>query len=507
MGTAASPGATVLPLVAELLEALERAGVSYCHWKSNEAIERSASGANDLDLLIARDGAAVFARTLHDLGFLVARPRANRQLPGIIDYYGRDRDTGRILHVHAHHQLVLGDDMTKNFRLPIEGAYLASATSDGLFMLPSAEFEYVVFVLRMVVKHAPWDAQLGRKGRLTPSERRELAYLQERIDRAVVAEIIRVHLPFLDRRTFAVAERALEEDAGRAIRAFAGRRVLRALRAHGRRPGAADLGLRVLRREWGNLLSRLPVRHTGKRLDTGGMVIAIVGGDGAGKSSAVDVVAALLSHDFETHRFHMGKPPWSRVTTAVRRPMRKLRQHGLFSATTAPPWEVHTSYPGLAFLLWHVLTARDRLLEYQRIRRVVGSGGIAVCDRFPLPDVRMMDAPRLRTVEGLERRPWARWLAEAEARCYAHLLPPDLLIVLRVPPDEAVRRRPEQDAEFVRRRAQEVYDTDWSATDAVVIDAGRTKAEVEHAVAAAVWSTLQGRVTAGEQEPGRTLPV
>lgn len=71
-----------LELVVELCRRLSEAGVSYCHWKSNEAIDRSASGENDLDLLIVRPDAQRFDRTLADLGFKAARPTASARCRG-----------------------------------------------------------------------------------------------------------------------------------------------------------------------------------------------------------------------------------------------------------------------------------------------------------------------------------------------------------------------------------------------------------------------------------------
>lgn len=58
------------------------------------------------------------------MGFRLARPTPDRQVPGVLDYYGLDEGSDRLVHVHAHYRLVLGDDMTKNFRLPIERAYV-----------------------------------------------------------------------------------------------------------------------------------------------------------------------------------------------------------------------------------------------------------------------------------------------------------------------------------------------------------------------------------------------
>ena len=49
-GGAAGPAGPdgVLVLIAELCSQLEARGVRYCHWKSNESIERSLSGENEL---------------------------------------------------------------------------------------------------------------------------------------------------------------------------------------------------------------------------------------------------------------------------------------------------------------------------------------------------------------------------------------------------------------------------------------------------------------------------
>lgn len=484
------PAAPALELVATLVSALDDAAVSWCHWKSNEAIDRSASGDNDLDLLISRGDASRVEEVLANLGFRVARPSADRQLPGILDYYGVDGATGCVVHVHAHYQLVLGDDMTKNIRLPIERAYLHSSTRHGLFPLPSAEFEYIVFMLRMVLKHSTLDGQLDRKARLTASERRELAYLEERIDAAEVARLVGTYLPFIGLRLFTACCSAASERLGHAARAVVAARLVVALRVHARRPEVIDIGLRMWRRRWRRHRARLPWPSSKKRLDHGGLIIALVGGDGSGKSTAAEMLATHLGRTFDVVRLHMGKPEWSRLSRLVKRPMRRLRRYGLFGTTSAPAWhDFGGRFPGLGYVVWHTLTARDRALTYRRARRAAAQGAIVVSDRFPVPRIQLMDGPRT-DLPGVARRPVASWLARRERRYYDHILQPDVTIVLRVPPAIAVERRAGQDADVVRRRVAEVYDADWSDADAVLIDAAQPIERVHAQITAAVWSAL-----------------
>src|SRR4030066_1638502 len=98
-------GFSVLPLIQALCDGLIQEGIDYCHWKSNQAIDRSASGENDLDLLVSRADEQDFTEILSRLGFKQALEYSKYRIPGILDYYGHDQKTGRFVHVHAHYQL------------------------------------------------------------------------------------------------------------------------------------------------------------------------------------------------------------------------------------------------------------------------------------------------------------------------------------------------------------------------------------------------------------------
>ena len=101
-GGTPNDSAGALDLVSTLCRLLDEEPVSYCHWKSNEAIDRSASGDNDLDLLVHRPDSARFEQILRRLGFREAQPPGWKRLPGVYHAYGVDAPTGRRVHIHAH---------------------------------------------------------------------------------------------------------------------------------------------------------------------------------------------------------------------------------------------------------------------------------------------------------------------------------------------------------------------------------------------------------------------
>jgi thymidylate kinase len=489
--TTEGAGVQPLELVEQLCAHLADRGVQYCHWKSNEALAKTLTGENDLDLLVARSDQGRFLEVLAQLGFKAATLPAPREVPAVGHYYGLDRPTGRLVHVHAHFRLVLGDDTTKNFWLPIEKPYLDSCTPHGIFPVPAPEFELAVLILRLVLKHSSWDAMLQARGRLAASEERELVWLRERTDPSTVDAVVAEHLPSV-LPVWRACCRALDADATVARRVTAAARLARALDTCARRPILKDTALRLVRRTtWGTrrYVVRRPVR---KRLVTGGAVITVVGGDGAGKSTAVDGVVGWLSPAFVVRRVHLGRPPKSLTTLAVKGALVVARRAGRFpdlAEPTAPPADT-ASPPSTAWLAWHTLTARDRYRVYARARRVAANGGIVVCDRYPLPQLKSMDGPRTAWARDLpELSRLKAFLVDREARYYGAFSRPDLLAVLRVDPEVAVLRKRDEEEHYVRRRSTEVWHARWDDW-AVTVDAAQPAEEVLADLRSAVWERL-----------------
>ena len=392
-----------------------------------------------------------------------------------------------MVHVHAHYQLIVGDDLTKSYRVPLEEAFLGSARPDGEFLVPPPELELILLVIRLTLKHLTWDAVVTRRSRIPASARSELADLEGRAEAGEVERRLEQALPFVDRQAFEECRLALAPDAGKIAGIRAGGRLLADLAPFARRSRAADVGLKLWRRCAG-IAARLASRPAPpKQPAAGGAIIAIVGADGAGKSTAVEELGKRLGGTFGVVRAHIGRPPKS-WTTRVLRSMARARSAYLVLAR-----RLGRSTPSRAtqHAVLALAVARDRDRAVRRIRRIATNGGLVLCDRFPLRELKLMDGPRVERVRDPDR--WRRltdWLAARERRYYQAITPPDVLIVLRVDPEIAVTRQPTEPADSIRSRWREVWSVDWDAVPAHVVDAGQPREAVLSRLESLIWSEI-----------------
>lgn len=485
-------GASALGLVRELCDELERAGIGYCHWKSNWEIDRSATGEKDLDLLVGPHQAQQFTELLWRLGFRESRGRLAQRIPGVLHHYALDPGSGELVHVHAHHQLIIGDDMTKNYRLPVEEAYIASASPSPLLRVPAPEFEFALLVIRIVLKHCTLDAVLSGRSALSPYERMELDHLIARMDLARVRDLVRTLVPEVGDALFVDCMDAVRRGAPLWSRLSTAHRLQHRLAPYARHPQVVDGVLRLWRRQSKRIRRRVLGRSTANTLGHG-CVIGIVGGDGAGKSSAVKDLVEWLAPSFRTTQVHLGRPRRSALATVVRRSLRLGRWMGLVSGTPLRRSSETTdaeSVPGTAWLVVRVLKARDRYRAHLQARRFAARGGIVVCDRYPISQIRGMDHPRASSLETRGLGTVARGLARLEQRYFDRITGPDLLIVLKVDPEVALVRRRDDEPDAVRARNEEVWNLEWDLVDAHIVDASRSKDEVLADIKSWVWSNL-----------------
>src|SRR5216117_871118 len=309
----ASPNeARVLPSLRALFDSLRRAGVRYCHWKSNWRLRETLRGETDLDLLIHRGDISQFLSVVGALGY---KPGSREDHPSVCHYYGFDQESGKLFDLHVYYRVITGGTI-KGYHLPGEDMLLGGArqTEDGVYV-PMRAAELVLFVIRKSLDYAVPSEALIPRDRTAAAD--ELGWLRQGVDDQEVRGLLEEYLPSVEFALFRSLTDAIESGRSGVARFRLCRALASRLRPHRRfAGGSASLarGRRAWRKAWRTLRGGTPTQA----LLSGGAVIGVVGSDGSGKSTVIAEMSRWLGEFLSVATIHGGKPPPS-VTTALPR--------------------------------------------------------------------------------------------------------------------------------------------------------------------------------------------
>jgi thymidylate kinase len=229
-------------------------------------------------------------------------------------------------------------------------------------------------------------------------------------------------------------------------------------------------------------------------LSTGGICIAISGGDGAGKSTAISMLHDWLHPTFRVLQLHFGRPRPLFLSSLLYRflgILRRLRIKIPGSMLASENSGVHLGRASKIVLALQLLClARDRRRTHTNSRVAVGSGLIVICDRYADSRISDMEGPRLRNLWP-SPTPIQKRLVKFEERCYEGIVKPDVHIILRVSPEVARLRQPKDDPDALRRRVEAVARACVNAPgDVVVVDADAPLDSVHEDLRQIVWESL-----------------
>jgi thymidylate kinase len=503
LGQSATSEDEPLELTRRLFAALEEGHVRYSHWKSTTSLARALAGRTDLDLLVDRQHATRFDEVARDLGFKPFLSHESRRFPGVEDLLGYDDPSGRLVHLHLYYQLVLGQQYLKNHRLPLEQALLTqSILRDGV-RVPPPELEVAILALRTLLKYRDQDAvkdglRLGHRGGIPAETLAELRDLAGQSESGNIHEAMRRHLPDVPSSIVTDLIDAVEGDPRDAVRLVAVRRAARiALRPYERLPrleAAMTYGKARLSRQWPlSLVTRVLTRREQRRKSprSGGTTVAVIGVDGAGKSTVVRALREWLAWRVNITVLYMGSAQPSRTTRVIKAVAKGSRSA---ARRTGGRPEVLGRLAQYLLAVRHLADARDREARALEGRRLASRGVLVIFDRYALPGVRLegrpMDGPRIRQLMAFDSSAVLRRLARREELIYRRIPAPDHIVVLHISGEEALQRKANPDPASVMMKARAIDEMDRSTTNVVDVDATQPIESVVRDVKRALWSLM-----------------
>ena len=491
-----------LGVIRSLLGALHEAEVSYCHWKSNEHLSASMLGLTDLDVLVDRRHHEKVQQALAASGFRPFRATALAGYPAVEDHLGFDEVTGRMVHLHLHYRLTLGQKHLKGYRLPWEAEILATRRRADEYDIEvvSPEAELLLLLVRDALKRRVRSAVAARIGLRSKKDdfRRELAWLVERADHAAVVSLgTRLIGPGIERSLARLIDGGARQEDRRSF-ASGVRPALRKCRTYGTVTATILAFAREIVWMVGGLSRKkfhwaVPLRRVTPR---GGIVVAFLGSDGSGKSSlSADAVSWLGGKlDVVPIYFGSGDGPGSLLRLPMQLTRRVLQRGGIRGSVgrgSRSGWR--GSLRTVALVPWALSLSLEKRAKHQRMIRARNRGLVVICDRYPQDQTKGFNDGLL--LSGLAESRWRglRALAKWEATPYseAHRHPPDLVVKLLASPQVALSRRPDMSIDEIERRISAVRGMRFPATTSVIeIDADRPLEDVVRKVRDLIWHAL-----------------
>ena len=460
--------------ILSFFDAMSEAGISYCHFKSNNNLEPALNGVDDLDLLISENDVDHFNLTIATFGFRMATDRGDKPTPFVFHYFAVDPETGLLVHLHVYFKLISGGSILKNHWFRVERMFLGNVTNSGLgkVMVPIAEVDLIFFTIRKfieqpsIVEHYLFLKDLK-------NIKAELAWLLARADKARITELLKQWLPHLEPDFFHACLTALESDSSIACRVMLGRKMRRHFQTTVSREWVASI-----RRSFmflsAHLRNRLGFTRSNRCVFPGGRLIAFVGSEASGKSTCSKAVNKWLSKRFDVTHIHIGKPKanwrtkplWFLITlySSIKRGI-VLRSGATQDGAVNLEKEAHNIPHPLVCLL----DSFDRLYWLKRHLSHKFQGGILLVDRYPSDGLYAIDSARI-----VARGSMTSWMAKVEAKNYAKMPPPDLVFKMMAPLDVTLARNAQRDTPepegFVKQRYEKAQSLEFATSEVVEVN-------------------------------------
>lgn len=445
-------------------------GIEYCHWKSNEHLEAGLRGDTDLDLLIRKSHSKEAQRVLQDSGFKRLETAEFHNNIGTEHYLGYDIVADELVHLHVHYQLMIGNDL-KEYYVPWEDMILSNrvrhSKSDVYTTDPTLEMMLLCVRYALKIDRTDYIKRLVGRDTLGDGFWDEYYWLQDRLNLNKLGNYANKHLSAA--ATELIRSLATEFEFSK----------LRRLRKHLRSELSLYKTYSMPRKwfEWGKkrIKNKLywwsrDIRSPNlfrRHFASGGRLIAVVGTDGAGKSTLTKELEEWLSWKVDIQTVYLGSGEHYQTPALLQ------------------------TNPGKNLLTvpWIILTSFVRRFWLQNAWRARNSGAVIITDRYPQNEIRYNnDGPRLPAPPNYSSFIVQRVIGfENRLNKWAEQLPPDLIIHLDVDPSVAADRVNDTEEHKIREKKQQLDQLSFGGASIVKIDADQPQKEVLREAKRAVW--------------------
>lgn len=467
--------------------------VDYCHWKSNEHLMEGLDGLTDLDVYVSPTHQKLADDLLRKEGFLQCLTQKSARYPKVEEWIGFDEESGKLIHVHLHFQVITGTKFCKEYVFPIDDLIIKTRVLDEEtnVYVTDPNLEIIILYSRVVLK-----ASNKKAISLDNDYTREIEYLKAHINKQTVLDYCKVLL--MDNGD--IFYKYIASDALNTEEWFSLYKIVRKWLNPYKKYSDVSVFFRhkyfLYRSMAIQLLNKKIGSHVIDKKTFPGVELSVcfIGQDGCGKSTITQDIRKWLNWKVASDRFYLGSGDLynSYLKRLLERPVKNNKNAVLKEPKTA---NISTKKEGesknvkqgvmksIAVWGWNVLRAyylagiaKRSYKEVKKSASYMKCGGIALYDRFPQIQFEgLYDGPKInkQLVAHGDDNFLIRWFSNREKRWLekTQKYQPTVLFKLVLPPEESLRRKPFEDYEAVCKKSKITEQLVFESSNVYTVDA------------------------------------
>ena len=463
----------MLDISRQLLHELNRCGIRYLHWKGNYHFKDGLNGTGDIDLLVHRDDESPAKRILTNINFINAKTQRYRTHDHVEDLIGLDEPSGKLIHLHLHFEAVFGRELVDEYTfVPYDLCFEESLLEDGC-QIQNPVLEYLLLLCRI------------KTGDITDPHKiaANRSYLTETITNEEFYRIMN-KLGLTENKIRLLRQTMLDDTIDmRLLHDTINQWMKQNIRHAALESFRRKLIFYYAQRVKGRSLSFF----SKKALPNSGLLIAFIGQDGAGKSTVTDDTVQWLTWKLEARKFYLGNGEhyhsWQkslRLKMPRNNPLCKM-------------------IAGMLAVSDLKALAKKTRKTLARAAKYAGRGGIAIFDRYPQTTYAgINDGPKIREnylkkINNSVLRAYVSHCADVEEKNLrqAVRIVPNAVIKLILPPEESLRRKPEEDINRIIRKNEIIKSLAFENSEVITVDAAQDYDSELAAIRRFIWTCIK----------------
>lgn len=417
----------MLQVFHSLFKTLHSENVIFCNWKDHHATDKHLDGEGDLDIYVPINFKSHFEEIAKSKGFRrVISYQADHDY--LEHYFGLDQTTLKFVHIHVYFKIITGEHASKNYELPLERFILENLDNSSHLPKINVAAQHSIFLIRYFLK-------IGSIYGLLQYWRESDKYLNEWNSYSNIFDYDSIVELGISSNTLNEMHQAYESSSSykKLLLSIKFKRQLRGLR----RRSYFQHQIFIIQNLSLRLFNRLILKK--KKILIPGIVVAICGLDGSGKSSLVSALQINLSIHFSTKVLHLGRPKSTTLTFLFNSLVAIYSFFKRLKATHTEAYSAQSSKNiSLIYAIRSVLLAYDRSAQSHKAYNHSRKGYIVICDRYPGLEIGKMDSPRIPEMES--RGFLYQFCYKLEQKLYSSIKQAKFIFQLSVPLEVAIQR-------------------------------------------------------------------